>query len=106
MKVAVVGGERTVWGFALAGVKETRVASGADEAEAAITGWTKDPGIGVVLVESAIADTIRPYLARVRKEKKLYPLVIELEMPGTELSRIGVEEELLRAVGMMMGIRE
>lgn len=103
MNVAVIGDERMVWGFALAGVKETMVTDAADEAENAVRTWSTDSGIGIIMISSGLAAKIRPYLVRTRKEKRLYPLILEIEMPGADQEGgVRVEEELLRAVGMMI----
>lgn len=103
MKIAVLGDERMVWGFSLAGLKESVITGSAHEAEETISRWIRDPRIGIILISLALADLIRPFLTRVRSERRLYPLILELG--GTAGSSSGAEEELLRMAGMTAGER-
>ena len=104
MKIAVIGDERMVWGFSLAGLKEGMITDSAHEAADAISRWVRDPGIGIILISLPLADTIRPYLTRVRLERRLNPLILELgETGGISGGSSRVEEELLRMVGMTTG---
>jgi len=103
MKIAVLGDERMVWGFSLAGLKESVITGSAHEAEETISRWARDPGIGIILIPLALADAIRPFLTRLRFERRLYPLILELGGTAGVLS--GTEEEFLRMAGMTTGER-
>lgn len=104
MKIAVVGDERLVWGFSLAGVKEGVISGTPQGAEEAISRLMGDPGIGIILLPLALADTIRPFLTRARLERRLYPLIVELGEDGEGARGSSrAEHEILRMAGMTTG---
>ena len=91
MKMAVLGDEEFVWGVMLAGIRNARTTTGPDDTREILTEWLRTPDIGVILLAGFAADQVRPFLATVRKSKRLYPLIIEIgnefrpEHPGTTL---------------------
>jgi vacuolar-type H+-ATPase subunit F/Vma7 len=78
MNIAVMGDEYLVWGMMLAGVKRARVVIKTEEAVAVLREWLQDPGVGVIVLAEHLAAEIRPEIEAARKEKRLYPLIIEV----------------------------
>lgn len=92
MKMAVLGDEEMVWGMMLAGIRNARIATGPDDTREILNEWIRTPDIGIILLARFAADQVRPFLATVRKSKRLYPLIIEIgdecraEDPGITLT--------------------
>jgi V/A-type H+-transporting ATPase subunit F len=103
--IAVVGDEDTAIGFGLAGIKHKIVVEKGTEKTEIITlikGLIKTPGIGFIIITQQIAETIRPELERLKIEKTLYPIFIELPDKTGELEgRVDPIRLLIkRAIGM------
>jgi vacuolar-type H+-ATPase subunit F/Vma7 len=101
MKIAVLGDEYLVWGMMLAGVKRAKVVTKAEEAVAILGEWLRDPEIGVIVLAENLAAEIRPEVEAARKEKRLYPLIIEV-MTHKRISGVSgsTGDELAAMVGM------
>jgi len=101
MKIAVVGDEHLVWGFQLAGVHAACIVNTAAEAEEACKRFASDPGIGIIILLERFAAEIGPFLAGLRRERRVYPVIVVLSGAATrnEAAPI-IEDDLMRMVGM------
>jgi vacuolar-type H+-ATPase subunit F/Vma7 len=101
MKIAVVGDEHLVWGFLLSGVHVASIVKNAVEAEEACRRCLRDPGIGVIILLERFAEEIKPFLAGIRRDKRVYPVIVVIsgERAGAEKSLL-IEDDLMRMVGM------
>jgi vacuolar-type H+-ATPase subunit F/Vma7 len=101
MKVAVVGDEHLVWGFQLSGVHTARIVQNAVEAEEACRRYIRDPGIGIIILLERFAEEIKPFLAGIRKDKRVYPVIVVISGERTgERRSLLIEDDLMRMVGM------
>ncbi len=103
--IAVIGDEDTVIGFGLAGIKNAvTVTNDSDKVEviSSLKGLIKTPGLGFIIITEKIAENIRPELERLKAEKALYPIFIEIPDKGGELpERLDPIRGLIkRAIGM------
>jgi V/A-type H+-transporting ATPase subunit F len=103
--IAVIGDEDTAIGFGLAGVKNYSVVNkDSDNAEIMklINEFVNKPNIGFIIITQQIAERVREELEKLKLEKSLYPIFIELpdktgELPG----RVDPIRLLIRrAIGM------
>jgi len=99
VKFFCIADEDTARGFRLAGIG-TRVASTADEAQAAINEAAEQPDCGVVIVTERVADLIRPQVEMIRMERDR-PLIVEIPGPEGPLpGRKSLREFVEEAVGV------
>jgi len=86
--IAVIGDKDTTLGFAMAGIKHTfNVETGGKGAKEAIESCLADPEIGIVVITERVADSIREDINKLKFDKTLYPIIIEIpdkkgEIPG------------------------
>jgi V/A-type H+-transporting ATPase subunit F len=104
-QIAVMGDEDTVIGFGLAGIKYlTTVSKTTDDKEILklINEYIDSPEIGFVLITQEIAERVRADFERLKIDKALYPIFIELPDKTGELpDRIDPIKSLIRrAIGM------
>ena len=104
-QIAVIGDEDTIIGFGLTGVKYlTTVSSDSDDKEilTSISEYIETPGIGFVIITQSLAERIRTDFERLKLDKPLYPIFIELPDKTGELAdRIDPIKTLIRrAIGM------
>ncbi len=104
-QIAVIGDEDTVIGFGLTGIKYlTTITPESDNNEIIlkIKGYIKNEEIGFVIITQSIAERIRPEFERLKQDKPLYPIFIELPDKRGELAeRIDPIKILIRrAIGM------
>jgi V/A-type H+-transporting ATPase subunit F len=104
-QIAVIGDEDTVIGFGLTGIKYlTAITPDSDNNEIIlkIKGYIKNDEIGFVIITQSIAERIRPEFERLKQDKPLYPIFIELPDKRGELAeRIDPIKILIRrAIGM------
>lgn len=96
MKIAVLGDRHTVLGFALAGVegKEpgTHPLKILDE-------FMGREDIGILIITSEIAETLKREISRWKREKH-FPIIVEIQEFGKDLTSDRIGELLKRAVGM------
>jgi V/A-type H+-transporting ATPase subunit F len=104
-KIAVIGDEDTIIGFGLTGIKHLSiVAETADNKE--ILQFVKEsienPEIGFVLITEQVAERIRSEFERLKQDKPLYPIFIELpNKRGGVPDRVDPIKTLIRrAIGM------
>ncbi|MFA7153792.1 MAG: V-type ATP synthase subunit F, partial [Methanoregulaceae archaeon] len=71
MKIVVVGDEHLVWGFQLAGVHAAYLAHTPAEAEEACKRFASDPAIGIIILLERFAAEIGPFLAGLRRERRV-----------------------------------
>ncbi|KQC03818.1 MAG: hypothetical protein APR55_06740 [Methanolinea sp. SDB] len=101
MKIAVVGDEHLVWGFQLAGVHAACIVNTPAEAEEACKRFASDPGIGIIILLERFAAEIGPFLAGIRRERRVYPVIVVLSGAGTgDGTAPIIEDDLMRMVGM------
>jgi V/A-type H+-transporting ATPase subunit F len=104
-QIAVIGDEDTVIGFGLTGVKYlSTVSKDTDKKEiiSIIAKYINSPELGFVIITQAIAERVRAEFERLKIEKSLYPIFIELpdkkgELPDREDP---IKELIRRAIGM------
>ncbi len=101
MNIAVLGDEYLVWGMMLAGVKRAKVVLNPEEAVPLLRQWLRDPEIGVIVLAENLAAEIRPEIEAARKEKTLYPIIIEV-LTHKKISNVpgSPGDELVAMVGM------
>ena len=104
-QIAAIGDEDTIIGFGLTGVKYlTTVSSDSDDKEilTSISEYIETPGIGFVIITQSLAERIRTDFERLKLDKPLYPIFIELPDKTGELAdRIDPIKTLIRrAIGM------
>lgn len=95
MQLVVVGGERVVRAFALAGIRGV-AAKAQEELEQVLEVLARDPEVGAIVVEPAVAALSAGTLARLRKRREL-PLVVELPL-GEE--KDGLDDIVRRTIGV------
>ena len=87
-KVAVIGDKDTALGFAMAGVKDIFVLGpGEKGAQEVLERCIAEQKIGIVVITERIADGLREDIDRLKFDKELYPIIIEMpdkqgEIPG------------------------
>ena len=89
-KVAVIGDKDTALGFAMTGVKNIDIVS-PDQKEAlnALEQNVKNTEIGIIIITERVADCIRDEIDKLKIDKTLYPIIIEIpdkqgEIPGRQ----------------------
>jgi len=76
MKVGVIADQYTVIGFALLGVKNTKIADTREQTETCLDEFLCNPDIGVIIIMDYLAEGIRSTVSRIQSEKKAYPIII------------------------------
>lgn len=100
--IAVIGDRDTVVGFALSGVKNGRVAENKKEAEDALKELMETPNMHVVIITEKVADIIRKEVGALKKQKKIYPVIVEIPDKKGRIKREDPVEKLIsRAVGVI-----
>ena len=84
MRIGVISEIDIATGFALAGVHTSRVVSSPLEASKALIELASDPELGVIIISSKYFSLLTGDIKRLREEKPLYPLVIEVPSPSGE----------------------
>lgn len=100
MRIAVIGEESMVRGFAMAGVREATIVSSPDAAEEAFVRYLGDPTIGVIIIHDRIALRIEERLEKARRERKAFPMIVVC--PGPE-GRLPYEDAFTRSVRILSG---
>ena len=103
--IAVIGDEDTIIGFGLTGIKYlSTVMKSTDEKEIKemVKEFILNPEIGFIIISQTISERIREDFERIKLDKPLYPIFIELPDKRGELSdRIDPIRALIRrAIGM------
>ena len=105
MKFVCIGDEDTVRGFRLAGVTG-RAATTAREASEALESALRQVDCAIVIITSAVADTIRDELESIRLGTD-YPLIVEIPGPeGKSASSRCLRKFVQEAVGIRLGQSE
>jgi vacuolar-type H+-ATPase subunit F/Vma7 len=104
-QIAVIGDEDTVIGFGLAGIKHLSLIPDDledHEIKEAIKTYILNSEIGFVIITQKIAERVREDFEKIKAEKALYPIFIELPDKTGELpERIDPIKVLIRrAIGM------
>jgi vacuolar-type H+-ATPase subunit F/Vma7 len=100
MKIAVVGDRSMITGFALSGVKYSRLALTIEDAETALAGILRDPEVGVVILQDRLGAAACSGAHRKKDEPPLFPVIVEV--PGSDgpvPGRDGVQGLVHRIVG-------
>jgi len=101
MKIAVVGDCHLVWGFQLSGVHAATIVNNPVEAEEACRRYIRDPEIGIIILLERFAAETRPFLAGIRRDKRVYPVIVVISGQGTAGEMpLTIEDDLMRMVGM------
>jgi vacuolar-type H+-ATPase subunit F/Vma7 len=104
MKIAVVGDRLMITGFALSGVKCSRLALTVEEAEVALSGILRDPEVGVVIIQDRFGAVAHSRIHRKKDELPLFPVIVEVSgSDGPVPGRDGVQEIVHRVVGRPAG---
>jgi V/A-type H+-transporting ATPase subunit F len=102
VKFYCIADEDTARGFQLAGI-EARVATTAEQAQAAIAAAAGRPDYGVIIITEKVADWIRQQIEMIRLTRDC-PLIVEIPGPGGALSgRKSLREFVQEAVGISVG---
>lgn len=96
MKVAVFGDRHTVLGFSLAGVEGTEPG---DHPRDTLNGLMERDDLGVLIITQGIAESLRTDITG-WKQRKHFPIIVEIPEFGSEPGRDRIGELLKRAVGM------
>jgi V/A-type H+-transporting ATPase subunit F len=85
--IAVIGDKDTTLGFAMAGIKQLYSIETGQEAKKAVESCLSNPDIGIVIITERLADNIREEIDKLKLDKTLYPIIIEIpdkkgEIPG------------------------
>jgi vacuolar-type H+-ATPase subunit F/Vma7 len=104
-EIAVIGDEDTVIGFSLAGIKHISIIEEQAENQKimdTIKEFINIPEIGFMIITQKIAEQIRDDLEKLKLEKTLYPIIIELpDKHGEVPDRVDPIRLLIRrAIGM------
>jgi vacuolar-type H+-ATPase subunit F/Vma7 len=95
MHLVVVGGERAVRAFALAGIRGV-VAEGREDLERVLDGLLREPDVGAIVVEPAVGALAVDTMMRLRKRREA-PLVVELP---TGEEKDGLDDMVRRTLGV------
>jgi len=101
MKVGVIADEYTVVGFALLGVKDTKIADTQEQTETCLDEFLCNPEIGVIIIMDYLAEEIRSTVSRIQNEKKAYPIIIEISGKDGPVER---EDSISRLVRRAVGV--
>lgn len=96
MKIAVIGDRHTVLGFQLAGAEGTVPTN---DPQKTLDEYMNRDDLGVLIVTCGIADELRSQISRWKREKN-FPIIVEIQEFGKELTTDRIGELLKRAVGM------
>ena len=96
MKVAVLGDRHSVLGFALAGVEGKEPGS---HPMKILDEFMSRDDLGILIITSEIAQTLKHEIAHWKREKH-FPIIVEIQEFGKELTEDRIGELLKRAVGM------
>ena len=96
MKIAVLGDRHTVLGFALAGVEGKEAG---EHPLKILDEFMSREDLGILIITSEIAETLGREISYWKKQKH-FPIVVEIQEFGKELTKDRIGELLKRAVGM------
>ena len=96
MKVAVLGDRHSVLGFTLAGIEGKE--PGPHPMKILDEYMARDD-LGILIITSEIAQTLKHEIAHWKREKH-FPIIVEIQEFGKELTEDRIGELLKRAVGM------
>jgi V/A-type H+-transporting ATPase subunit F len=104
-EIAVIGDEDTVIAFGLTGIKHlisVKDVSNDKEILKSIISLIENPEIGFIILTQPIAESIRDDFERIKQEKTLYPIFIEIPDKKGEMADIVDPIKILirRAIGM------
>lgn len=104
-QIAVIGDTDTIIGFGLTGVKYlTTISKNTDNKEILnlIVKYIDSQELGFVIITQAIAERVRADFERLKNEKPLYPIFIELPDKNGELPdrEDPIKDLIRRAIGM------
>ncbi len=99
MKVLVIGHPQAVLGFSLVGING-KVASTAEEANAALDNALAAEGIGIILVTQDVSHLIMQRMDELKLHSTI-PLVVEIPGPeGVSADQPSLSDVVLRAIGV------
>ena len=99
MRYFVIGDERTVLGFSLAGI-EGAVAVSEESAQRSFEFAISDPDAGILMITERIAELIRPLVDELLFSDR-FPLVLEIpDAEGRLEGKPGLREMVNHAIGI------
>jgi vacuolar-type H+-ATPase subunit F/Vma7 len=96
MKVAVLGDRHSVLGFQLAGIEGKEPGP---HPMKVLDDFMERDDLGILIVTSEIAQTLKHEIAT-WKRRKHFPIIVEIQEFGKELTEDRIGDLLKRAVGM------
>ncbi len=94
MKIVAIGDKNFVVGFQLAGIKIVYEVSNLEDAKHSIDEVKKFKDLAIIIIQRDISQKLKDYIAEWKKEKDIYPVILEL--PG--FHEKGVYEDPMREV--------
>jgi len=99
MKFFIIGDEETVLGFGMAGV-QGQIASGPDEADAALKNALDDKTVGIIIITERVAELIRDKVDHFIFSAQ-FPLIVEIpDRLGKMAEKPGIREMVNKAIGL------
>lgn len=101
MKVAVIGDMNMVMGFALTGVRKTKIVDTPMETEEALKQFIEDAEVGIIILLDRLAEEIRSFVTDIQERKTVYPIIIEMHgKDGPTKREDPINKLIRRAVGI------
>lgn len=106
-KIAVVGDQETVTGFALAGATYAHIHATREETLAKLNEFFASGEIGLVLITHRIAEELGPDFRRILRAKRLLPLVLRIPDKTGYVPKVDELREIIRrTVGAEIMVRK
>jgi len=100
MRIIVVGDRDMVNGFQLAGIKDTYEAEDTWRVKEILNDVKDMSDVAVVIISRRIAHEIRDYINEWKKEKSIYPIILEIP----DKKEVEVEDPMRDLVRRAIGI--
>jgi V/A-type H+-transporting ATPase subunit F len=100
MRIVVVGDRDMVNGFQLAGIKDTYEAEDPWRVKEILNEIKDMPDVAIVIISRRIAYEIRDYINEWKKEKGIYPIILEIP----DKKEVEVEDPMRDLVRRAIGI--
>ena len=106
-KIAVVGDQETVTGFALAGVTYAHIHATREETFAKLSEFFTSGEIGLVLITHRVAEELEPDFRQMFWAKQLIPLVLRIPDKTGYVPKVDELREIIRrTVGAEIMVRK
>ncbi len=101
MRISVLGDKDTVLGFSLTGIKDLYHVEDSEKARDVLKKIINEPEIGVIILSEKFAVELRDDIKRMREQKPLYPILIEIpDKKGSIPKEDPIRLLIKRAVGL------